>query len=280
MFFAVILCGCASPPKLEFPYYGNFCGPGYPRVDEESLKKIEPADVVDAACQKHDLCYARRGQQDGTQKASYTEMCDELLERELDHRSLSPACANLALDIKNYFRSVHPNAGVLRSAYKMTLGPPLFVAQGPGTRPLKGSCQYSKKYEQAWGGKPWVETSRYLPWVAMYVGEERRGQNLLRRKEMLTCREKYKLGIHYELGIGVLQNYQQARELYLESYNCGIPAVAELLGEIYFEGKGVERDERTALAWFERCNSAPGHLAGASHCKIMMDLIEYKMANP
>ncbi|MGH8580215.1 MAG: tetratricopeptide repeat protein [Gammaproteobacteria bacterium] len=96
---------------------------------------------------------------------------------------------------------------------------------------------------------------------------------------MLTCREKYKLGIHYELGIGVPQNYQQARELYLESYNCGIPAVGELLGEIYFEGKGVERDERSALAWFERCNSAPVHLAGASHCKIMMDLIEYKRAN-
>ncbi len=222
--------GCSSTPRLEFPFYGNFCGPGYPRADEKTPKNIKPADVVDAACQKHDLCYARIRHQNGTHNAPYTGMCDELLERELDHRSLSPACASLALDIKNWFRSVHPNSGVLRNIYKTTLGGPLFAAQystnllGLGVRPPEGSCQYSKKYEQAWGGKRWVETSRYLPWVVMYVGEERRGQRLLRRKEMLTCREKRKLGIHYELGIGVPQNYQQARELYLKSYNCGIPA--------------------------------------------------------
>ncbi|MGH8580214.1 MAG: hypothetical protein ACREVK_08890 [Gammaproteobacteria bacterium] len=134
----VTLYGCASTPRLEFPYYGNFCGPGHPRVDGiEALEKIKPIekpiDDVDAACQQHDLCYARKGRQN--------EMCDELLERELDHRSLSPACASLALDIKNWFRSAHPNSGVARNIYKMTLGLPLFAAQystnllGIGVRP-------------------------------------------------------------------------------------------------------------------------------------------------
>lgn len=280
-FVIVILCGCASTPILEFPFYGNFCGPGYPKGNQ--LRELKAEDVIDEACRQHDLCYAQREDRNEGQKTPYTEMCDELLERELDHRLLSPACASLALDIKNYFRSAHPSSGVLRNVYKMTLGGPLFAAQyftTLGVRPPAGSCHYSKKHEESWRRrKPWVETARYLPWVAMWVGEERRGQRLLRMKGTLTCWDKFKLGMHYELGIGVRQDYHQARELYLAAYDCGIPAVGEVLGEIYFEGKGVERDEQTALAYFERCYSAPTHLAGSDHCKIMVDLIEYKRAN-
>ena len=38
---------------IKLPIYGNWCGPGHGGGD--------PIDVIDTACRKHDLCYARRG---------------------------------------------------------------------------------------------------------------------------------------------------------------------------------------------------------------------------
>ncbi len=35
------------------PLYGNWCGPGHPRVPA-----LPPVDVYDAACMRHDLCRA------------------------------------------------------------------------------------------------------------------------------------------------------------------------------------------------------------------------------
>jgi len=46
--------------------YGNFCGKGYPDIKAKSisdeiaqLRRISPRDDIDAACQAHDICYAK-----------------------------------------------------------------------------------------------------------------------------------------------------------------------------------------------------------------------------
>lgn len=41
-----------------FPVHGNWCGPGY---GGDELNVPPPTDAVDAACMRHDLCYAKEG---------------------------------------------------------------------------------------------------------------------------------------------------------------------------------------------------------------------------
>ena len=38
---------------ISIPIYGNWCGPGYPKPDENP----QSIDALDEACKRHDLCY-------------------------------------------------------------------------------------------------------------------------------------------------------------------------------------------------------------------------------
>ncbi len=45
-------------PRITAPVYGNWCGPGHPADIPTAPPPIDP---LDAACQRHDYCYAARG---------------------------------------------------------------------------------------------------------------------------------------------------------------------------------------------------------------------------
>lgn len=47
-------------PQVDFPRYGNYCGPGY----GDDTGNTPPVDAVDAVCRTHDLCYNARGYSD------------------------------------------------------------------------------------------------------------------------------------------------------------------------------------------------------------------------
>ncbi len=69
----ILTAGCAAAPPSSttpispttslpageegFPVYGNWCGPGHPPAGQHP----EPVDEVDAACMRHDKCYAAKG---------------------------------------------------------------------------------------------------------------------------------------------------------------------------------------------------------------------------
>ena len=48
----------SSPLALLLPKYGNWCGPNHP-VNIDSAE--DPIDKLDAACRRHDMCYAANG---------------------------------------------------------------------------------------------------------------------------------------------------------------------------------------------------------------------------
>lgn len=105
------LFGCATPAddisslsSSKFLYYGTFCGPGYPKVDESlsmkmqltellDEKKYKPKDDIDRACRDHDICYTKAQDFEDyivkktsflkNYKSSWKRNCDEVLIREL-----------------------------------------------------------------------------------------------------------------------------------------------------------------------------------------------------
>jgi TPR repeat protein len=60
------------------------------------------------------------------------------------------------------------------------------------------------------------------------------------------------LGLCYEKGNGVDQDYNAARELYIIAAEKENAAAQYNLGNLYFTGNGVERDEIIAVHWMER----------------------------
>lgn len=97
--------------EYEFKFHGKFCGDNIPDVranskDEEFrlLSKIEPIDVIDSACKKHDLCYVTRGNDD--------ETCDSELVYEMKniHDKLETKdCRRFAQSIIYYFKIRNDN---------------------------------------------------------------------------------------------------------------------------------------------------------------------------
>lgn len=47
-----------QPQALRMPYWGNWCGPGYPT--DPSTNPV-PIDILDTICRTHDKCYGSRG---------------------------------------------------------------------------------------------------------------------------------------------------------------------------------------------------------------------------
>ncbi|MFT5662129.1 MAG: hypothetical protein ACI9TV_002777 [Sulfurimonas sp.] len=101
--------------KYEFKFHGHFCGDNIPNVqansrDEESrlLKKIEPIDIIDKACKKHDLCYLQRGDE--------SVSCDEelVLDMKNMHDNLaSEDCRRFSHSIIYYFKIRNDNSFTL-----------------------------------------------------------------------------------------------------------------------------------------------------------------------
>lgn len=68
-FVAASVTACAEKHKRptisketlgENPIYGNWCGPAHPKYSADQSPP-EPIDGLDAACKRHDQCYAKEG---------------------------------------------------------------------------------------------------------------------------------------------------------------------------------------------------------------------------
>jgi TPR repeat protein len=66
------------------------------------------------------------------------------------------------------------------------------------------------------------------------------------------------LGLMYEFGNGIPQNFQRAMELYAIASSGGVDTANFNIGEMYFQGRGVSVDYQRALQWF-RQGAALGH---------------------
>jgi hypothetical protein len=278
-----LLEGCTKPTPPTLVWHGNFCGPGYPVIEStttddrvEKLTSLQPFDDVDKSCKEHDLCYVRLGRND--------IVCDELLERTLDHRSFSPECADLAINIKNYFANIHPNEGLIRNTTKAIFGSAFMglqysaIALGDPSVIQRldkdQTCNIDRKYSQIYTSDAQAKRSlsiRHLPWMINVLDQEDKAREMVRREGQLACRDLSQLGMYYELGVGVRQDYRKAKEMYLRAAYCGDYTAPLLLGELYYDGKGVPRDNNKAEMWFKRCS--PGD---SSHCDRMLKLIEYQ----
>jgi TPR repeat protein len=68
------------------------------------------------------------------------------------------------------------------------------------------------------------------------------------------------LGVLYEVGLGVQQNFQTAREFYLAAATQGHAAAQNNLGVMCELGRGAEPDYLEALDWYDKAASR-GHIA-------------------
>tara|TARA_R110000824_G_scaffold111945_6_gene260840 strand:- start:113 stop:394 length:282 start_codon:yes stop_codon:yes gene_type:complete len=59
------------------------------------------------------------------------------------------------------------------------------------------------------------------------------------------------LGVMYQYGQGVKQNYEKAVSWYRKAAEQGYPQAQNQLGYIYFHGQGVAQDDVEADRWFK-----------------------------
>ena len=60
------------------------------------------------------------------------------------------------------------------------------------------------------------------------------------------------LGVMYELGMAMPQNYAEAARLYRKAADQGLASAQFSLGLMYREGRGVQKDDLQAVAWFKK----------------------------
>ncbi len=82
--------------------------------------------------------------------------------------------------------------------------------------------------------------------------------SLRTREHPMSKMEEYRLGVQYDKGEGVLQNYTHAKVWYEKAALAGCGEAQAKLGCLYDAGLGVERDEAQATLWW-------GKLAARSH---------------
>ncbi|APZ54047.1 tetratricopeptide repeat protein [Salipiger abyssi] len=91
------------------------------------------------------------------------------------------------------------------------------------------------------GAAAWAET-----------GFETRDIDTVRRAaEQGVAAAESELGLRYQNGDGVLQNFLLAADWYARAAQQGDADAQNRLGKFYFEGLGVERDHTVALRWLE-----------------------------
>jgi len=63
---------------------------------------------------------------------------------------------------------------------------------------------------------------------------------------------QFKLGVMYERGQGVTQNYQKAIEYYTKAANQGCNDALFSLGGVYYTGKGVPQNYQKAIEYYTK----------------------------
>ena len=83
------------------------------------------------------------------------------------------------------------------------------------------------------------------------------------------------LAVHYEHGEGVRQDYSRAKQLYCEEAARGNPDAFFNLGWMYANGRGVDRDDGIAVAWWRKA-SAHGIAQAANLLEMLRDVAPAK----
>jgi hypothetical protein len=91
-----------------------------------------------------------------------------------------------------------------------------------------------------------------------------------RLREQCDAEAQYNLGVLYETGQCVPQDYTKARQWYEKAAAQGHEEAQYNLGVMYAEGEGVSMDYTKARQWFEQA-AAQGHPAAQEG---LMTLIE------
>ena len=66
----------------------------------------------------------------------------------------------------------------------------------------------------------------------------------------------YNLGVMYEFGEGVEQDYSKAYDCELKAVEQGLPNAMFNLGGYFYEGKAVEQDLDKAAEWYRKALEA------------------------
>lgn len=130
IFLCLTLLGCASSPHDRttvgtFPVYGNWCGPDHPR----SGTNPPPIDAVDAACRKHDFCYA--------QKNYFACDCDNQLLADLATIKNNKWNGRKQVSGDEYFQFESPTVRAIRAYFAATGCAPSHPAEVVSTIPIK-----------------------------------------------------------------------------------------------------------------------------------------------
>ena len=81
-------------------------------------------------------------------------------------------------------------------------------------------------------------------------------QNWRLRAEHGNAMAQNKLGIHYELGLGITQDDAEAVKWYRLAAEQGYAEAQFNLAEMYAAGRGINQNKTTAKAWYEKaCNN-------------------------
>ncbi len=82
---------------------------------------------------------------------------------------------------------------------------------------------------------------------------------------------QFKLGVAYDYGDGVVQNYQQAAYWYQQSANQGYTEAQNSLGSLYQAGLGVPKNYPEAIKWYQKA-STQQHPEALNNLAYMYDL--------
>ena len=80
--------------------------------------------------------------------------------------------------------------------------------------------------------------------------------------EQGNAEAQYKLGLMYDMGKDVDQDYQKAFEWYEKSANQGLASSQSRLGSMYRYGKGVEVNHAKATEWYFKAYEQGDEIAG------------------
>ena len=81
-------------------------------------------------------------------------------------------------------------------------------------------------------------------------------RQFMRAMEAGDAEAAWRLGLLYELGLGVERDLRRARLLYADAAKRGCAPAQRCLGNLYLWGKGVEANHGLGLYWIEQAAQA------------------------